>query len=275
MQQQLKRVIQVNKGLYVLRLESSSRQGLAQGVTAEILPVNDSPFPSFLYAPQNEDFPDHGWQVATFQADVSPSQFAILIASDDMAATESVAIRIMRLDQARKSPATIGHDLPPDLHGQPARLVQEGEHALETRLSGVIDGKPVKAHDGIAWLSSSDPETPIEGFTIDWPGKPAGVDIEYWVEMPRLGRSPVMTTGSYCGARGKHTAIRALGLTLIGKQAKDYELRWQAAFRKAGFSDLAGSGDSRSGLSKGDALVGLRIVLHQRQPRTRKPNNNK
>lgn len=69
----------------------------------------------------------------------------------------------------------------------------------------------------------------LEGFRIDWPGRPAGVDLAYGCQIAGV-LQPAVTTGQFLGTSNKQLPITAIALALVGPRRADYRLEAWAAF---------------------------------------------
>lgn len=69
----------------------------------------------------------------------------------------------------------------------------------------------------------------LEGFCIDWPGRPEGVDLAYSCHIAGA-LQPAVTTGHFLGSVGKSLPITAIAMALIGPRRADYQLHAWAAF---------------------------------------------
>lgn len=69
----------------------------------------------------------------------------------------------------------------------------------------------------------------LEGFCIEWPNRPEGVDLAYSCHVAGV-LQPAVTTGQFLGSVGKNSPITAIAMALIGPQRANYQLNAWAAF---------------------------------------------
>lgn len=98
----------------------------------------------------------------------------------------------------------------------------------------------------------------LEGFQLEWPDKPTGLDILYGVGIEGVGRMPTVKTGKYAGTRGEAKRVIELTLTLNGPDSEMFRLEGEARF-SGGFHVPLSSGLPLSGPSGMEHLTGLRI----------------
>ena len=100
----------------------------------------------------------------------------------------------------------------------------------------------------------------IEGFTVEWENRPDDVDIAYFCEIEYMGRTPTSLSGCFVGTRHRSLAIQSVSFSLIGSQAKNYQLSGQAFFNKQEPLNIITGIDSHGPTMK-EALVALQIIV--------------
>lgn len=160
-----------------------------------------------------------------------------------------VAVEVQKLDGAPVS----GQSMGPTASSSTASLVKLSGHVER---AGDVTSAPGN------WLGSASGTTRIEGFSVNWPGRPFGVDISYGCTVRGMGQSPAVLTGDFAGSRQRAAPIQAVWFKLIGEQASGYDLAIEAAFRRAGIvkGDV---GETLRGETSDDFLVGLRLILKE------------
>ena len=113
-----------------------------------------------------------------------------------------------------------------------------------------------------AWLGDPQSSRRLEGFAIQWPGKPQDVDIAYSCVIGGLGRSPAVLSGGFCGSRQRAAPITALSCSLVGKNAATYELRTEAVFAGCPPQKLR-SGVEVRGITGREPLVALKVSINR------------
>jgi hypothetical protein len=113
------------------------------------------------------------------------------------------------------------------------------------------------------WICGPELPLPIEGIEIDWPHRPAGINLSYQVSTGRpLGRHALSATaGQFAGTRGKAAPLVAIELALSGPRAAEYELRADALFLGAAILSQSGRDVSFTGPSGREPLVGFRLEI--------------
>jgi hypothetical protein len=99
----------------------------------------------------------------------------------------------------------------------------------------------------------------IEGFQVEWPDRPDGIDLAYNIAVEGFGALPVVKTGTFCGTRGQARRITEVTFALIGPEAARYTLDGTAYF-SGGFQVPVVSGQPLGGPSGLEHLSGLRLA---------------
>jgi hypothetical protein len=143
-------------------------------------------------------------------------------------------------------------------------LAHEAPHnSGELRVLGHVAGLGDIYASADAWLAG--PATParIEGISIEWPGKPHGLEISYSVKTARpLAMSGQLTgIGAFAGTRGKAMPLVGLVFELSGPEAIDYKLTVDTLFLGSPISRVTGRRVIASGPTGREPLVGMRVSL--------------
>jgi hypothetical protein len=113
------------------------------------------------------------------------------------------------------------------------------------------------------WLAGPSAPLRIEGISIDWPGKPADLDIYYAVKTakPQKTSGQKMGLGSFAGTRGKAMPIVGLMMELSGAAAAKFQICVEAIFLGSPATRIIGKRVVASGPTGREPLVGLRMGL--------------
>ncbi len=113
------------------------------------------------------------------------------------------------------------------------------------------------------WLAGPTSPSRVEGFAIDWPGKPAGLEIGYAARIG--GPKPVSTNmgsiGSFAGTKGRALPLVGANLELSGPLAPQFELIVETIFLGSPKQRQSGPRLTFSGPTGREPLVGLRVGL--------------
>lgn len=137
------------------------------------------------------------------------------------------------------------------------------ERSVPLRIAGHVERRGDLFVTGGEWLGDPGGSARIEGFSIQWPRRPANVDISYGCSILGLGRMPEAVVGEFVGTRMQARAINGISLRLIGEQAESFAL-----IVEAGFSDGTRFGPALApvdlrGPTGREFLVGLRLQLSE------------
>lgn len=156
----------------------------------------------------------------------------------------------LRIDQIALEPAASPAPAPAP------RQIQISDRGISIiahieRTGDVVAGEGERAGDPATALR-------LEGFQLMWPNRPAGVDLAYSITVEGIGPTPTVSTGKFCGTRGKARRITEVSFTLVGAQAANYALEGTAWFT-GGFQLPIASGMPISGPSGLEHLTALSL----------------
>jgi hypothetical protein len=103
----------------------------------------------------------------------------------------------------------------------------------------------------------------VEGVALEWPDKPAGVDIHYAVRFAngQAGSGRMVPLGTYAGTRGRALPLTAVVLEMSGTD--DLEFVAEAGFLNAPTLRAVGKRVMLSGPTNREPLVGIRIGIER------------
>lgn len=122
-----------------------------------------------------------------------------------------------------------------------------------------VDGQSDVVASAGECLGSPDSMRSITGFQLEWPDRPAGVDIVYSVSLEGHGCLPEVRTGHFCGVREAGVRMTEIAIGLTGEQAGRYRLTGQAYF-SGGFT-VYFEGGVIGGPSGFEHLAALRLEV--------------
>ncbi len=110
------------------------------------------------------------------------------------------------------------------------------------------------------WVGAPGNDDFIESFAINWPDKPAGVDLLYTCMVAGSGPSRNVSTGTFVGLRGEGLPLISVGFSLVGPQRKLYELTGHIVFGDAEPQRLS-TNQMMHGPTGNEPLVALHIAI--------------
>jgi hypothetical protein len=153
----------------------------------------------------------------------------------------------------------------PSAHAAPRSRDKRPNELGGVRLLGHVAGIGDVESGPDQWIAGPEAPARIEGLSIEWPDKPADLDLRYSVRLARphevSGR--VMRLGDYAGTRGRALPIVGLAVELIGAAATRYQLSVEAAFLSAPLMRSNGRQLDMSGPTGREPLVGLRLRIEE------------
>lgn len=138
----------------------------------------------------------------------------------------------------------------------------------ELRILGHVAGIGDVVVPARAWIAGPSAPSRIEGIAIEWPRKPAGLDIQYAVKLAKANtQSSLVGLGSFVGTRGRALPITGIVLELSGSESEDCQLNVEALFLGSPAVRSTGQRIVVAGPTAREPLVGLRLDIEPRGAR--------
>lgn len=114
-----------------------------------------------------------------------------------------------------------------------------------------------------AWIAGPTAPSRVEGVALEWPEKPAGLDIHYAVQFAngQAGSGRMVPLGAYAGTRGRALPITGVVLEMSGTD--ELEFVAEAGFLNAPTLRAVGKRVVLSGPTNREPLVGIRIGIER------------
>jgi hypothetical protein len=139
---------------------------------------------------------------------------------------DPVDLRIDRIDTSPAIMRDFGVVATPDAN--PAATAPSPK-PVSLKLVAHLQGRgDVQSSEG--WAGQHDSNKRLEGFSISWDNKPAGVDLVYTSTAAGSGPSPNVASGNFTGTRGKSLPLICAGFSLVGPNRHAYELSGHIVF---------------------------------------------
>lgn len=140
----------------------------------------------------------------------------------------------------------------------PANVATEGLKVL-----GHVAGRGDIVVGPNAWIAGPAAPSRVEGMALEWPDRPASVDIRYAVRFAngQTGSGKMVPLGTYAGTRGRALPLTAVVLEMSGTD----ELKFvaEAGFLNAPTLRAVGKRVVLSGPTNREPLVGIRIGIER------------
>lgn len=167
---------------------------------------------------------------------------------------------IVRVEPIKIGPA-------PVMNGQSNGMGLRTDHAdVATeglKILGHVAGRGDVIAGPNAWIAGPTAPSRVEGMALEWPDKPAGIDIRYAVRFAngQAGSGRMVPLGTYAGTRGRALPLTAVVLEMSG--ADDLEFVAEAGFLNAPTLRAVGKRVMLSGPTNREPLVGIRIGIER------------
>jgi hypothetical protein len=246
-----RKILEVDKGLFLVRYESAEDKALPPKVTV-------TPAPDFSKSLSFTLHPDHDeavlWRpgASLVLRTTMPAKFAIEVSPAHANGSSAATVRVEPLVQG---------EVPAGQVQARPEAGSSGGRGLSV-LGHVANVGDVVVNPG-AWLGGPSAPSRIEGIAIQWPDKPSNVDIRYSVRTAGADPNSVrpVTVGAFSGTRRKALPVVGLMLELYGARAGDFEFDVEAIFLGAPIMRTRGQCVVLSGPTGREPLVGLKIGL--------------
>jgi hypothetical protein len=114
-----------------------------------------------------------------------------------------------------------------------------------------------------AWIAGPAAPSRIEGLALEWPDKPADIDIRYAVQLANAqpGSGRMVPLGTFAGTRGRALALTGVVLEMGGNDELQFSA--EAIFLSAPTLRAIGRRVVLSGPTGREPLVGLRVTVER------------
>ena len=244
--------VAINRGLFLVRYAAAEDKSCPPKV--EVAPDADS----------NNDLafllhPDHDaavlWQPDSCLAvrAVAPGKIRVQVVPAHEGGSVAATVRIEPLNQGIAVPSS----------GQTTNRSNAAYDFGNFRVLGHLNGIGDVSVNANEWLGGPSEPLRIEGISIDWPGKPADLNIHYAVKTakPQTVSGQKVDLGSFAGTRGKAMPLVGLVLELSGPAAPHFQITVETIFLGSPVTRITGRRVVASGPTGREPLVGLRIGL--------------
>jgi hypothetical protein len=165
-------------------------------------------------------------------------------------------VRVEQIHAGRAAGVDQGNGIGPNAH-----VAIEGLKVL-----GHVAGRGDVVVGPNAWIAGPAAPSRVEGVALEWPDRPASVDIRYAVQFAngQNGSGRMVPLGTYAGTRGQALPLTAIVLEMSGTD----ELKFvaEAGFLNAPTLRAVGKRVVLSGPTNREPLVGIRIGIEHIAP---------
>jgi hypothetical protein len=187
----------------------------------------------------------------------TPGTLQVQVQPAKRGGSRAAIVRIEQI-QAGQAPAGLGGGNGAGLH---THVATEGLKVL-----GHVAGRGDIVVGPNAWIAGPAAPSRVEGVALEWPDRPASVDIRYAVQFAngQSGSGRMVPLGTYAGTRGRALPLTAVVLEMSG--ADDLKFVAEAGFLNAPTLRAVGRRVVLSGPTNREPLVGIRIGIEQTAP---------
>ena len=245
------KTVAINRGLFLVRYATAEDEAQPPKVRVSPDPASNKAI-SFLLHPDHDEAvlwqPDSCLVVRA----TAPGKLAVEVIPAQKGGSAAATVRIEALTQGQAAMAA-------PAKGRSSSPQELGKLRILGHVSGLGD---VVVNDN-EWIAGPSAPSRIEGISIEWPDKPADLDIHYAVKLakPQAASGQKMGLGSYVGTRGKAMPLVGLMLELSGPGAPEFQLAVEAIFLGAPATRITGKRVVASGPTGREPLVGLRLAV--------------
>lgn len=244
--------IMVDRGLFLVRYAAAKDQTQPPMVKVAVDPKSSQDVSFILYPDQNEPVL---WQPDTCLVvrATAPAKLAVEVVPMHRGGSTAATVQIESLSQSKAaSPSRIQND-------------RSGQSQVRGafRVLGHLTGRGDITVNADEWLAGPSAPSRIEGISLDWPGRPSGLEIHYAVKTarPQPISGQTVELGAFAGTRGKAMPIVGLMLEISGPTAENYQLSVETIFLGSPTTRTTGKRIVVYGPTGREPLVGLRVNL--------------
>jgi hypothetical protein len=245
------KTVAINRGLFLVRYATAEDEAQPPKVRVSPDPTSNKAI-SFLLHPDHDEAvlwqPDSCLVVRA----TAPGKLSVEVIPAQKGGSAAATVRIEALTQGQAAMAA------------PAKGRSSSPHELgKLRILGHVSGLGDVVVNDNEWIAGPSAPSRIEGISIEWPDKPADLDIHYAVKLakPQAASGQKMGLGSYAGTRGKAMPVVGLMLELSGPGSPEFQLAVEAIFLGAPATRITGKRVVASGPTGREPLVGLRLAV--------------
>jgi hypothetical protein len=249
-----RKVVDVERGLFLVRYAAANDADLPPAVNISPDPSSNANIRFLLH-------PDHDqatlWQPGSCLVVLATARGKLLVDVAPQRENGSVAatVRLEALDQGMAS-------------GRGLRITSASTDypdVSDFQIRGHVASVGDVVVNSDQWLAGPSAPSRIEGFSLEWPSKPSGLDIRYAVKTAKASAvsGRVVPLGSFAGTRGKAMPIVGVNLELSGAHASALEFTAEAFFLGSPAMRVTGNRIRVSGPSGREPLIGLKLGLQR------------
>ena len=244
--------VNVDRGLFLVRYAAAEDEVQPPKVIVSADPSSIKDVSLLLHPDHNEPVL---WQPETCLVvrALAPAKLAIQVVPLRTGGSVAATVKIETLSQGMADP------VPVQPKTQSGLLHDHSDFRVIGHVTGIGDVVAVAKE----WIAGPSAPLRIEGITIEWPGKPADLEIRYAVKTakphPISGRA--MGLGSFAGTRGDAMPVVGMMMQVTGRGAANFQFAAEAIFLGSPAMRVTGKRIVASGPTGREPLVGLRLSL--------------
>jgi hypothetical protein len=247
-----RRLVEVDKGLFILRYAKADDENRPPWIAVSPRPASNGAIEFMLHPDNAEAILWRPGACLVVRAS-APGKLEVAVTPFDRNGSTAATVRIEPLSQGM---------------GGEIRSARAAE--APSRRAGDVDDFRVLAHVASIgdvstgpdqWIAGPSRPSRIEGFSLEWPGAPDGLDMRYSVKTARAlaVSGQAMRPGDFAGTKGKALGLVGVSFEMSGPAADDYQFVAEAIFLGAPAMRAAGKRIDLAGPTGREPLVGLRV----------------
>jgi hypothetical protein len=243
------KTVDIVRGLFLVRYGSAEDQFEAPRVTVSVAREHIRNVEFMLTPDASEPVL---WQPGTALVVRASAQATLLIEATPVRPDGSMAanVKVERLSQGE--PATVSSTQRPAV---------EKPDLSRLRLVGHVAGIGDVAVGPNEWIAGPAAPSRIEGIAVEWPGKPAQLNLRYSVRVakPQANAGTMQELGSFAGTRRQALPLIGVVFELSGVASANHQLFVEGSFLGSPAMRAFGKRVALSGPTGREPLVGLRL----------------
>ena len=245
-----RKFVEIDRGLFLVRYSGSDESRRPPTVRVSLDPASDRDNVVILHPDaQDSILSEPGTALAVRASGRAKLLVEVTPTEENGSTVATVRVEALNPGETRPAPAARRGN---------GKLAPAGIRVVG-HVAGIGD-VVVKADE---WMAGPTAPSRIEGFAVQWPGMPAGLELRYAVKSasPNTATGRMTNAGTFAGTRGKALPLFSIVLELSGNDADDHELHVDALFLGSPAIHKSGQRIILSGPTGREPLVGLRLGI--------------
>ena len=247
-----RRLVDVEKGLFILCYDKADDERRPPSIEIIPKPASGGAIEFVLHPDNVEPILRRPGACLVVRAS-APGKIEVAVTPADKNGSTAATVRIEPLNQGVAPEAKALRQIT-----APTRnLGDAADFRVLAHVAGIGDVESLADQ----WIAGPSRPSRIEGFCIEWPGIPHGLELRYAVKTARAQTisGQMMRPGDFAGTKGKSLPLVGVSLEMSGPTAERFQFVAEAIFLGSPSIRVTGKRAVLAGPTGREPLVGLRV----------------